>query len=40
MCEHTIVFSVIQDELTEVILMGGGTRVPKVQEQIRKAVGR
>ena len=26
-----------QGEINEIILMGGGTRIPKVQEQILKA---
>lgn len=29
---------VIQDEIDSVILVGGGTRVPKVQELLQKAV--
>ena len=32
--------SPIQDEITEVILMGGGTRIPKIQEILQKTIGR
>lgn len=31
---------VVQDEIEQVILVGGSTRVPKVQEVLSKAVGR
>ena len=30
---------VFQSEISEVILFGGGTRVPKVQEMLKKAIG-
>lgn len=36
---YVLLFS-IQDEISDVILMGGGTRIPKVQEMIKKATGR
>lgn len=32
--------SFFQDEISEVILMGAGTRMPKVQEILRKAIKR
>jgi len=31
---------VLQDDIEEVILMGGGTRIPKVQQAIMTAIGR
>ena len=34
------VFMFCQSDIEEVILMGGGTRIPKVQEAIMKAIGR
>jgi molecular chaperone DnaK (HSP70) len=33
-------FIIRQGDIEEVILMGGGTRIPKVQEAIKKAIGR
>lgn len=30
----------MQGEINEVILMGGGTRSPKVQEMLKKTIGR
>lgn len=30
----------LKDEISEVILMGGGTRTPMVQDQLLKATGR
>lgn len=33
-------FLPLQDEIEQVILVGGATRVPKVQEVLLKAVGK
>ena len=30
----------LQGEINEVILMGGGTRIPKIQEILQKTIGR
>ena len=31
---------IVQDEIDSVIVIGGGTRVPKVQEALLEAVGK
>lgn len=37
---NCILFHCVQDEIEQVILVGGSTRVPKVQEVLLKAVGK
>lgn len=39
-CHNFIFFLPLQDEIEQVILVGGATRVPKVQEVLLKAVGK
>jgi len=33
-------FCLLKDDIEEVILMGGGTRIPSVQQAIKTATGR
>lgn len=40
MLSHVTFFLFLQDEIEQVILVGGATRVPKVQEVLLKAVGK
>jgi len=35
-----VLLCIEQEDIEEVILMGGGTRIPKVQQAIMKAIGR
>lgn len=37
---HLTFFLLLQDEIEQVILVGGATRVPRVQEVLLKAVGK
>lgn len=37
---HLTFFLLLQDEIEQVILVGGATRVPRVQEVLLKTVGK
>jgi molecular chaperone DnaK (HSP70) len=40
LAEDLLKIIVFQPEIKDVILMGGGTRIPKVQEILKKFLGR